>query len=284
MLTCKCNEPCFYFIKTIEVNEDGIDFIQKIHVNKCSRQKVDNEKSKKKPCDFYSEVIFQQEEYKSLDKENSKIKDAKKSNIIYEKDIIDNINRLCKYYHVGSTNLFGLLNKNLQLLGYYAHDPTTETFTELKYRLSKPPIKRINNIYMNKEAFSSGTLLQYTIDPTWDPDFEEKLFKAKPDSKRFEWTDDLYKSGILVRPQTKNKKKRKNKIFDSEIIQNEDEDINGEEEKEEKEEKEGEEGESDEESEATNDEKDKDNEFDMEAEVSDDDDGNDGNDYDDFSD
>ena len=280
MLTCKCNERCFYFIKTIAVNEDGIDFIQKIHVNKCIRQKVENEKSKKKPCDFFSEVIFEQKEYKLLDKENNKIKDSKKSNIIYEKDIIDNINRLCKSYHVGSTNLFGLLNKNLQLLGYYAHDPTTETFTELKYRLSKPPVKRINNIYMNKEAFTSGTLLQYTIDPTWDPEFEEKLFKIKPNNKRFEWTDDLYKSGILVRPQTKNKKRRKNKIFNSEIIQNEEEEIKDVNEEEE----EDEDVESEEESEATNDKKDKDNEFDMEAEVSDDDYGNDCNDYDDFSD
>ena len=306
MLKCNCNELCFYYKKTSITEIDGKKYTQTHNFNKCNRLLSDN--SKKKPCDFNSKILIDekvvnvQEEDKEKIKIDSSIvnKDKNDDKILTHRDIRNKINDMFEYYYIKSSNYFGNLNYYLKIIGYHSHDPTIESLSELKRRLSRKP-NNVTKIYMDKESYFSHTIGEFD----YDYENEEQIFKRiKRGDDPLKWTkneivQDILKRKVFIHKKLSKSSKyskstRPNKSIKStdsykvtlikELLKNNDED----DEKEEKEEKDedeekDEEEEEDEEEDEKNSENLKDNEFDVE-EFSDDDNDYDDNNYEDFSD
>ena len=308
MLKCNCNELCFY-CKKISITEiDGKKYIQTHNINKCNRLLSDN--SRKKPCYFNSKILVEE---KAVNVENvqEKIKidtpnkDKNVDKILTYRDIRNKINNMFEYYYIKSYNYFGNLNYYLKLIGYQAHDPTIESLSELKRRLSRKP-NNVNKIYMNKESYFSHTIEEFD----YDYENEQQIFKKiKRGDNPLEWTKNEIVQDILKMKVLKHKKSSKSKkstksikstnshkvTLIKELLKNNDNEENYEleykeedkEEEDKEEDKEEDEEDEEEDEEEDKDEKNsqnlKDNEFDVE-EFSDDDNNYDDNNYEDFSD
>ena len=270
-LKCDCGENCFYYLEIRQKKNDSSK-IENVVVNKCNR--IIEEGSRKIPCKFYNEKIIKEKDY--IKTEIELYEKIKKDTVVTYKDIRDIINKMLENYYVRCTNYFGKLNKYLHILGYEAHDPPTESLSELKYRLSKKPIKKKNIIY----NYSRDQQLTQNIGE-YDFDYDEEssmLDRVEQKIDPLEWTKNDIVQFYLKRPKVnKNLKSKKRKTVIKEDL--------GEIEEEEQEEQEEQGEENDEDSEEEdNKDNDKDNEFDIEQESDDDDNYDDNNDYDDFSD
>ena len=298
MLKCNCNELCFFYKKPSIIEIDNKKYVQTHNFNKCNR--LPNENSKKKPCDFISKILIEEKliedkiKIHNLEVVNYKSTNTSTNKILTYKHVRNKINDIFQYYDVKSSNYFGNLNYNLKLIGYHPHDPKIESLIELKTRLSKKPIN-ITKIYMNKESYFSRTIGEFD----YDYDNEEQIFKGiKRGDNQLDWTKNEIVQDILKRKTPINKKltksnksnkfvkARKCKVTSIEdLINSEEEDkIEENEEKENDHKKEDEdEEEEDDEDEDKNCENNNENEFDIE-ELSDDNNDYDDNNYDDFSD
>ena len=309
MLKCNCNELCFYYKKTSITEIDGKKYTQTHNFNKCNRLLSDN--SKKKPCDFNSKILIDekvvnvQEEDKEKIKIDSSIvnKDKNDDKILTHRDIRNKINDMFEYYYIKSSNYFGNLNYYLKIIGYHSHDPTIESLSELKRRLSRKP-NNVTKIYMDKESYFSHTIGEFD----YDYENEEQIFKRiKRGDDPLKWikndtVQDILKRKVLIHKKlTKSKKSneghKSNKLEKStkshrvisidDLINSEEEDEilekENDKEKENDDKKEIIDEEEDEDDDDKNSDDQKDNEFDVE-EFSDDDHNYDDNNYDDFSD
>ena len=307
MLKCNCNELCFYYKKTSITEIDGKKYTQTHDINKCNRLLSDN--SKKKPCDFNSKILIDEKvvNLQQDDKEKIKIdcpivnKDKNHDKILTHRDIRNKINDMFEYYYIKSSNYFGNLNYYLKIIGYHSHDPTIETLSELKTRLSRKP-NNVTKIYMDKESYFSHTIGEFD----YDYENEEQIFKRiKRGDDPLKWTKNeivqdilkrkihihkkLSKSSKSTRPNKSNKSIKSTNCYKVTLINellknNDDEEIEEIEENQENEDKEDkEDDEEDDEEDEKNSENLKDNEFDVE-EFSDDDNDYDDNNYEDFSD
>jgi len=290
MLKCNCNEPCFYYKKTSITEIDGKKYTQTHNINKCNRLLSDN--SKKKPCDFNSKILIDEKLVETKIKIDCPIVSEEKNidKILTHRDIRNKINDMFEYYYIKSSNYFGNLNYYLKLIGYHSHNPTIESLSELKIRLSRKS-NNVTKIYIDKESYFSRTIGEFD----YDYDNEQQTFeRIKRLDDPLKWAKNEIVQDILNRQVFKNKKlskstkstksvKSKNcykATLIKELLKNNNED-------EEKDEKKDQKEEEDEENDDDDDEKNyenlKDNEFDVE-EFSDDDNDYDDNNYEDFSD
>ena len=306
MLNCNCNELCFYYKKTSLIEIDGKKYTQTHNFNKCNR--LIGENSKKKPCNFHSKILIDEKLVENEIKvESSTDSDNKKlDKIVTYGDIRNKINDMFQHYYIKSSNYFGILNHYLKIIGYHAHDPSMESLSELKTRLSRKS-SNVNKIYINKESYFSHTVGE--LDYDYDNE-EEILKKIQIGDNPLAWTKNEILQDILTRKVCMHKKSNKcnksnksnksikssnyNKVTSIKELMNKYED-----EKEEQNEKENnkqkvtpyqykeneneDEDEDEDKDEDNNSENLKDNEFDVE-EFSDDDNDYDDNNYDDFSD
>ena len=211
MLRCNCNELCFYYKKTSVIEIDGKKYTQVHNFNKCNRLLIEN--SKKKPCDFNSKILIEEKVIQEEDKEKIKMNnllvadDKSTDKILTHGDIRNKIYDMFDYYYIKSSNYFGNLNYYLKLIGYHAHDPTIESLSELKTRLSKKP-SNITKIYTNKESYFSHTIGEFD----YDYDNEEQMMKRiKRGDDPSEWTKNEIVQDILKRKVLKHKKLTKSK-------------------------------------------------------------------------
>uniref|UniRef100_A0A6C0LFQ7 Uncharacterized protein n=1 Tax=viral metagenome TaxID=1070528 RepID=A0A6C0LFQ7_9ZZZZ len=298
MLKCNCNELCFYYKETSIVEIDGKKYVQTHNFNKCNR--LLNENSKKKQCDFNSKIFINEKLVEEKNKNPIIIEEKNNEKILTYGDVRNKINDMFEFYYIKISNYFGNLNYNLKLIGYDAHDPTIETLSELKIRLSRKP-NNVTKIYMNKESYFSHSIGEFD----YDYDNEEQIFKSiKRGDYPLKWTKNKIVQDLLKIKVYKHKKLSKSKKHDKYIkstkcykvtsiekLMKDEEDHQKEKDVKEKDVKEkdvkdedvkDEDEEDDDEEEDKNIENLKDNEFDVE-ELSDDDEYGD-NDYEDFSD
>lgn len=301
MEKCKCNENCFFYTKSIITYKNNANYHQKILVNKCNRLVGDN--IKKKPCDFLSNKILSEKIIEENKPNNTKEKYNKKNDkqLTYN-DIRNELKQLMEWYYKPKTNLFGKINYYLKILGYDVHEPTMESLSELEYRISKPPKKIKNKIYVNNSSYFSKSIGEY------DYDYDEELYisnNIKNKHDPFEWLKVDYIKELLKPTKTSNKlsksinkkkqKSYKNKIVTSRYgllnkyenyeIVSEEKQVNYKLEPDDDKEYQNDHEDSDEDSdeEDNQEESDKDNEFDVEN-YSDEEEDYDENDYEDFSD
>ena len=305
MLKCNCNELCFFYKKTSIIEIDGKKYTQTHNFNKCNRLLSDN--SKKKPCDFISEILIEEKLIEEKNKIESLIVENDKNNdkLLTYGDIRNKINDMLECYFIKSYNYFGNLNYYLKLIGYHAHDTTIESLSELKIRLTKKPINS-TKIYINQESSFSHTIGEFD----YDYDNEEQIFnRIKIGYDLLEWTknkiiQDLLKTNVLIHKKLPKSKKYNKfekltkcyKVTSIEYLMNCEEnnqkendenknanEKNEDEDDDEDDEENDEENDEDDEENVKNSENLKDNQFDIE-EFSDDDNDYDENNYDDFSD
>ena len=157
MYKCNCGDTCA-IITTYRKSEKDKSHIQTVQILKCNRLLGEN--SKKKPCNYYEENIIKESVYQipECTYVTSKKHSVKKQKRVTYSDIYKLVNELLNLYDTPGINYFGKLNDYLRILGYSVHEPLNETLKELKLRLSKPPIKKKNVIYMNLEAFLSKAI------------------------------------------------------------------------------------------------------------------------------
>lgn len=277
-LKCDCNELCFFYYEIREVEKDNSK-INRIIVNKCNR--ITEEGSKKKPCKFYNEKIIE-EKNKEQTNVNINVYNNNNNNnkepVVTYKEIRENIYKMFEVYNIKITNYFAKLNKYLHILGYSAHDPLTESLSELKYRFNNPPNKKKILYNYSKETQLTKTVEEHDFNYEEDSEILERI-KNKIDPLEWAKNDTIkffLKSPII---KSKVKSKLKSKKIKTVLKENLEDLVEEVEEVEESEE----ELEDDEEENEEELDKNKDNEFDVEQE-SDDDDYDDNNDYEDFSD
>ena len=304
MLKCNCNEPCFYYKKTSITEIDDKIYTRTHNINKCNRLLSDN--SKKKPCDFNSKILIDEKLVETKIKIDCPIVSEEKNidKILTHRDIRNKINDMFEYYYIKSSNYFGNLNYYLKLIGYHSHNPTIESLSELKRRLSRKS-NNVTKIYMDKDSYFSRTIGEFD----YDYDNEQQTFeRIKRLDDPLKWAKNEIVQDILNRQVFKNKKlskstkstkstksvKSKNcykATLIKELLKNNNEDEEKDEKKDQEEEedeekekkKDQDEENDDDDDDEKNDENLKDNEFDVE-EFSDDDNDYDDNNYEDFSD
>lgn len=205
---CNCNELCFYYQFIKSKAEGDITYLEKYNINKCNR--LFNENTRKKPCDYYSKVLIERKKY-IKNEYPEEISPKKNNEIITIGDIRFKIDNLLKFYDINTTNYFGRLNIYLKKIGYGIHDPTNETISELRIRLSKPPNNKYF-IYINEKSYLSETLGEYNFD------YEKELqFKINIENKLdlLEWTKNEKIQEILKIDTIKKLPKKKNTIKNS---------------------------------------------------------------------
>lgn len=298
-MICDCKEKCLLMSVT-RTSKEGKS--EKIERYKCNRLPSDG--VKKQPCTFIKEIIIDNNivlSERKLLHENTIISNTKnnentqvtKSVILTKKNhLIEELNKLLKFYDTPGTNYFGKLNNYLQRLGYDIHDPPTESLDELINRLSKKPNKSKSEIFINADSVLSKTLGEFKFDLDEEKEINRRiLLKEDP----FEFKKDPFIKELLAIKVVSNKSKpkshkpklnkpklnkqklvNKTEYLDDENI--DEEDNNSEEEVSDKEDNHDE----DEDEEINNNKNNIDNEFDIEN-YSEDDDFED-NEYEDFSD
>ena len=201
MYKCYCGEICSV-ITTYRIDEIN-SIIKTIQMKKCSR--IVGENTKKKPCDYYEENILKESihEYPKSKYTLRKTKKCLAKKVTY-RDIYILVNELLKFYDVPGINFFGKLNNYLKILNYDIHSPGSETLEELKKRLSKPPTKQVNNIYVNIEAFLSKSI----VDNEYNYDIEVEQFKnIKSKINPLNWVESDLVKEILIKPGINKSKK-----------------------------------------------------------------------------
>ena len=286
-LKCYCNENTFTYNKTTI----GTSSYQIVKIDKCNRSQEDSifYNHKKKPCLFNNSEILKEFEkiadYTTFNK-HPIIKtiecDIKHDN---RKSLMDHLKR----YDLKCSNYFGNLNIHLKNLGYEPHLSDIETLSELKRRISRPPIKKKDKIYYSgaQKYYCLGTIYsnefhkpEENIDPT-------HLVKPKD---YFSWTLDADVQAILNRKKKKNikkktikKKKTVNKYVDINELLDKNETENEKETEEQKEQNEKENSDKGSDDEGSDDEK-SEKGFDMDDNVGSDNEDDMDNDYNEFSD
>lgn len=294
MLKCDCKENAFFYEKT-HMSDNKI---YKTNIFKCGRF---IEGSKKIKCNFYVENIIDVKEFpEPNESKNKEYKSTNMSTIINNLDKLkienkNQTNNLKKYYldklknlldfyyDENKTNFFGKLNFILSRLNLESHEPLRETFTELKERINKNINKKI---IINS---NTGTdTLNYNEKEFDIYDHKYDIYKDFiKNYKNDEYFNDVLKikklkKKIYNRNKTKNVNNNSKKLFNSFIIQEEEEtEVVDEEHKIKKEILSDEDD--DEDNDEDNDNELKENEFDVDN-LSEDDDIDSNQDYDEFSD
>ena len=161
MYKCNCGDICS-IITTYRINEKNKSNIQTVQILKCNR--ILGENIKKKPCNYYEENIIKENVYQAPKSTYITAKsNIKKQKKVTYGDIYKSVQELLKLYDTPGLNYFGKLNNYLRILGYSSHTPQNETLKELKFRISKSPIKQKNTIYINVKAFLSKCSLTILI-------------------------------------------------------------------------------------------------------------------------
>jgi hypothetical protein len=295
MEICDCNESCFYYQKKICVFKGQDEYIQTIDINKCNRL-IFYQTSKKKQCNYNSTKIIEEkklEKQMEVEKKLEPIEVVKPVIVITYGDIRTFINNLLKRYDVDCKNYFGKLNHYMRILGYSVHDPTIETFSDLKYRLSKKPKHCKKRIYINKSSYTSQAMGEYHYDSEKNLEYYDGIYNNNDIS--LNWKTEKIIENILNMNITTKKQKVdisqdkikidnniKNKIEYLSVL----EEIEINEEDKDKEDKEDKEDKDKEDKEDTDNEEDKEKEEDgnFDVENCSDDDYENGDNYEDFSD
>lgn len=252
-ILCKCSKKCFCYT-TFEKQEDKL---LKFIIYKCNYL---YNSDKKNSCDFYKKVNIKNnlddvemndniasetneksdkiENNENNEKNDNTIKTARTARtaktartkvIIYKEDVESKIEKLLKIYEVGGTNFFGVLNYNLNLLGYSIHQPNLETLDELVQRMNKE-----RNIMMKKDIKFNKGFIKVNKDSCYyknigEHDFDEDELKCMFDKinikeTSLDWVDDdvknIIKSTNIPSFKKLRKKEKKNKNLNKNNVDN----------------------------------------------------------------
>lgn len=212
METCHCKELCFYYKKTKLIYKNNTKYFQTYHINKCNR--LIGENTKKKPCDYKNEIlieekIIEEKKFDSCKDNNSNRCNILKKKYISKKNIYDKIELMLQKYYSNCYNYFGNLNYQLKLLGYFPHEPTKESLSELRSRLENAPTNK-KYIYLNKDSYFSKSIAEHDYDYEYELDIFNKI---KNRENPFEWTNDnILQDIISIKSRICKKNNKHNKI------------------------------------------------------------------------
>jgi len=194
MLKCDCKNGCFYYKKiTRDSNDDNI--INYHHVNKCNRLKSECS-AKKHICEFIDKSFINKQALIELEKPKYIMKEIGINNNI---NIYVELNKLLNLYYYLSELLIGKLNFYLTGLKFATHDPTTETFNELIYRLKNRQYSKKNKLYLYNNI---------DVDDLRCAGEHKNNNIKRLCGDHFAWTKDPFINSILGRKSNQNNKKR----------------------------------------------------------------------------